>query len=234
MINTTILNLVKRDFAVSKFYLIVAVLVWILYGVQAFMFNMYAATGLLFTMFLPSIFIIMDTFFKAEIQFCSFPVKRTTVVYARYISSLILIMSGLILTAFLGLIFDAFLSAEDKSFKILMTWPGIAGFLFSVILFISIIMPFIFRFGLVKGLVIFVSAVVSCILVITVIEYIISVNQGYVMFTKPYFRGITRLTAEYINSSGTLFLKIQSAAVLIAVPVLSVFLSKRFYNKRDL
>ena len=82
--------------------------------------------------------IALDEKYKLENLYCSLPLKRATVVYAKYLSTLFIILAGIILSFLAGLFFP----------EQLMT-PGTAFFvLFFFALFFSVLLPFSYKFGL--------------------------------------------------------------------------------------
>lgn len=147
--------------------------------------------------------IALDEKYKLEYLYCSLPLKRTTIVYAKYLSTLLIILAGIILSFLAGLLFP----------KQLLT-PGVSFFvLFFFSLFFSVILPFSYKFGIqLEGdpgkLALVFLFIVSAIAVVTFIIVYFNIN-------------IFKIKIIYLS----LF--------LAAFVFVSVKLSVVFYNKRD-
>lgn len=228
------INLVKKDFIVSKFYLFAVPGVWAVHGLAAFGLNRYIPAGILLSIAMPSIFVVLEAFYKSDTLHCSLPVRRSTVVHARYFSSFIMVTVGLILTLIFGAVFHNLLPKAGEDFQTLMTLQGILGFLLLVVLFLSFLLPFIFRFELFKGLVVAVSTVIIIVAILWGVECLISIKQGYEILKVPAFKGVIGIIRGWLNVLGTAIVNILMVCLMAVTVLISVKLSARFYTRRDL
>jgi len=81
--------------------------------------------------------IALDEKYKLENLYCSLPLKRTAIVYAKYLSTLFIILAGIILGFLTGLFFPGQLLTPGVSFFVL----------FFFFLFFSVLLPINYKFG---------------------------------------------------------------------------------------
>jgi ABC-2 type transport system permease protein len=178
---------------------------------------------------------------KTEILYASLPLKRSTMVLARYV------LTGF-LTLGCGLFvfgYGYFLSSVVKlpfvriDFQSFLTVEGVAGFIVFTAFIAALYYPFYFRSGLGRGSFIFAAV----LLVLTVIFAGLERSAAYVfhltrpLFTEEFLKdpglGIVRALG---SSKDWLGLPLFVGGVLILMAgmlLLSIRLSIRFYEQRD-
>jgi len=182
--------LVKKDFIVSYSFLLFAIVTWVMYAMMAFLYDMMVPLAMLFAIGLPFTFVLVDTIFKADVHYASLPLKRSGIVYARYFSSLIMVIIALVLTVITGIVLQNVFSKADKGFEIMLNFWGIVGFLSFVFISLSYLLPFIFRFGFARGVGIASSTVIVAALLVTGFKLLIPVIQGDTVFITSFFKNI--------------------------------------------
>jgi hypothetical protein len=80
---------------------------------------------------------VLDDKYKTDSLYCSLPLKRSTIVFSRYLSALLVILA---VTAFIFIL--SFFHGKD-----IMTYKAAFLILFYLVLFFSVFFPFYFRFG---------------------------------------------------------------------------------------
>ena len=75
------------------------------------------------------------------------------------------------------------------------------GFLLIVVLFSSLTTPFLFRSGFRRGILECGIVLAGVLVILTIIEYVISLRFGYAMFKATPFIGIVRLLRGAVGSS---------------------------------
>jgi len=207
---------------------------WIMYGATAYQYNLFTMVSILFTIGIPFIFIALDSLYKADIEYSSLPVKRSTIVYARYVSSSLSVIAGLILTIIIGFVFKQFFTAADKGFELLMTIRGLISFILIVTLPISYLLPFIFKFGFGKGLWVASSISMMIVILILIVKSISSFLKGYQLFNEAFFSKLLNEILEIIKILGKTGVLAVIFFIIGTLVLISIKLSVRFYSKRDL
>ncbi len=227
-------HLVLKDFRAMKWYFLMVLANWILYSFAMTRFGLYINGSLIFTMILPVIFILVDTAHNTEILNCSLPVKRRTIVRARYSSSCIMILAGFLITLILGAGVENMMEIEMQIASDLLSIQGIALFILIAMSATAILLPFYYKYGLRTGFPVFLGFAAAVLIILSGIEYIISIIRGYEMFMMPIFSGIITFVAEFSSEIGTIPFRILSLVVIVSIVLLSMKLSEKYYDKRDL
>ena len=100
--------------------------------------SIYSLIPVFFAFVLVGNAIALDEKYKLENLFCSLPLKRSTIVYAKYLSTLFIILAGIILSFLAGLFFPEKIMTLKVSFFIV----------FFFFLFFSVLLPINYKFGL--------------------------------------------------------------------------------------
>lgn len=227
-------KLIHRDYRAGALYLLALSAMWILQGLMFYPFNLFVMVGAVFSSLLPLTFFALDAKYEADLQCCSLPVTRSMVVYARYLGSLFLVVIGVAVTVLLGMVFSSIISRGGADLVLLMSVRGVLGLLLTVVVFLSLFYPFVFRSGLQKGFLQFAVASVLLVVVLLGLDYLISVRHGYDLFSRTPFTGLAEVVGGWIMGLGTFVRRLLAGLFMLVVVGTSLRLSVRFYRKRDL
>ena len=156
-----------------------------------------------------------------EMLWCSMPVKRKQIVISRYLSSLVIVIVGLIFWFLAAVIFNMIFSNAASDFKQI---TYVNNFWMPVILiavFISLLLPVIFRIKSYAAH--YISALVTFI---TAVTMGIAVQRSF-HSDKSYF-------FDLVSRTGFFSLAVLAVAAILVLTGLSVLVSIWFYNKRNL
>jgi len=189
--------------------------------------EIYIMGVLLTSLLVPNLFLIIDEIYQTEDLFASMPVNRKLIVYGKYgstILQIILVLGIHLLGIHLGVFFFGGGLALDIGLAFdPLIWIVI---LILLLLFISFFFPFIFKFGLVKGAIIFGIIQLSLLILgfIGLITLNSSLNPG--KFLQPLFNWISPL------SNFTLYIGL--IAFLLFVIGGSIACSSKVYKNKDI
>jgi ABC-type transport system involved in multi-copper enzyme maturation permease subunit len=196
----------------------------------------------IFTLLHISTVLVTDEKNKTDILYCSLPVKRSKIVYSRYLAAL-LTCAYVILLAFLVCTFIESLHLPGRT----VSFPVIKfNDLFIIIIPIAVltagIFPFYFKYGHMKGLLLGTAASTLLSVAIAGILYFITSISGKTaildaVMAKTDRSWIVRFISGVLSQTAVLmgkqnFLVFLSIVTIILV-IVSVKVSLKFYNKRD-
>ncbi len=227
-------NLIEKDFRAMKWYFVMIMANWLLYSFAMFRFGYFVQGCSIFTIFLPMIFLLVDTAHNSESLIYSLPVKRQQIVRARYLSSLIVLTFGLLITLLLGYTIENLTGSQDAMLESLFTISGAFAFVLKALVMTAFILPFFYKYGLRTGFPVFMGFLLAVTLILLGAEYIISITRGDDMFMMPIFSGIITVIAEFSNEIGMIPFRVLSLVIIVSLVLLSMKLSEKYYNKRDL
>lgn len=227
-------HLIRKDFVAGGLFLLGLGGLWVFQGLVLFRFDLLVLLSGLIVLLLPITFFAVDARYNADLLGCSLPVLRSTMVYARYLSALVLTVAGLIVTVLLGMAFRALFSMGGGDVSIIMTGAGAVGFVGSILLLHAVFFPFVFRSGLSRGTGHFCVAVMLVVAVLAGVEVLISLRHGYALFEEAPFIGLNGVLHTWASALGAGRFRAMMAILTVGVVLASVRLSVRFYGKRDL
>lgn len=237
------LNLIKKDFSAGRYFLIGITLlipiittlsIWCMVedfdGIIIGIF-----TILVFGLCVVSsfVFIGVDSAGQADVLCASLPIHRSTIVFARYVSSFMLTMGSYLLVILTCFISIHIFHLSDPAFDLILSTRGMTGMVSFMFLILSFIMPFVFKFGgsgINKALIVQIAIIVF----IQLVKFLINLANGIwnfdIGFLKKLFNSILKwmIGLRAINAYLILF------GFVCMVIYLSIVLSVRFYNRRDL
>lgn len=186
--------------------------------------RVYAGFASFMMAFLPAVLVTREDKFGAMALGCSLPVRRKTIVQARYVLSVIMAGVGLLGAFFFGAFapFSHFGLADLFSWKPLLT--GVTG----VGLVLAIFLPFTFRFGM-KGILVFLAGMqVLGALLFTLLQVTRS-SLDRVIIGK--IAGVFIRAHQALGTTGFTLALLASVALLLA---LSFLVSVRVFESREL
>ncbi len=186
--------------------------------------RVYAGFSALMVAFLPAVIVTREDKFRAMVLGCSLPVKRRTIVQARFLLSLAMGLGGVLLAFLLAVVlpFARFRPEELFAWGPLLT--GVSG----IIVVLALFLPFTLRYGM-KGLLIFlIAAQVLGVVLLTLVQ--VTGSSADRLLLGKIIGGIGRLHAALGQGGFSLLL----LAFLLAVLGLSYLISVRVFERREL
>jgi len=232
--------LLHKDFAVSRGFLWIILPFYLLYAAIFFkVAGVYLLVNMAFTLFLSVGVILIDDRYDADLYLLSLPGKRDMLVRARYLSSILVTLAGLLTCLLYGLLLDLIIEKEKMNFDPVASLEGMVAFLVVLLLFLSIFYPLYFRLGPWRALAAMSTLLIILFASVSVILYLGGWVAGKAGFTVPaYFfkdpaMALVVWIARGMEKLGVpLFLAITGLCTL-AVVWISIHVSVRLYEKRE-
>jgi len=223
------LKLCWKDFVASRWFWVLTLIICVLYGAFPISQNsavMVVGLGVVVGLLLVPLFI--EDRYRTEALYCSLPLKRSTIVRARYLLSGFVFAAGTILMFAYGYFANSVFKMKliKINLEALRTLEGMLGFLFAAMFLISIFFPFYFRFGLAKGVVVFTTIIMGLIIALA------ALFPGKEILNDPG-TGILQALGNVKHSLTAPLFLFFSLALGAGIVFLSVRVSIRFYDQRD-
>ncbi len=234
-------RLCLKDFYVNRSLPLVLAVIFSFYFVLFFLMEQLIIEPTLFIFIVTLILMYTDEKYKTDTLYCSLPLKRSTIVLARYVSLLLTILVGI------GLVF-IFTFLMKKSWPMGFPpppegWTATNWFsvFFPLALIFSIFFPLYFRFGYSKGVILgFISTAVVGFLLVGLLYVMVSIKSGswgLAQYTEgkenPILAFITGIIGQAMGILGKQNLLIFLSLLMIPLVFVSIMLSIKFYNKRE-
>ena len=215
------LKLIKKDIRANSKVTLVRIVIPMLLGGNFITYPYlgwysYFSLACLITIISGSVYSIWEKSKSVEILTCSLPVSRNTVVNSRYLASLIIAVSGLIIWGLNAIIADLIWAESATQISDLFNLKILFMSLFMILIHFSIFLPAVFQFRR-FGMIMFI-----------VYSIIISLFLTIILF-KPD-DGMFNPGLEVEKT----FLYIVLLLVMIVLPWISLQLSKYIFNRKDL
>jgi hypothetical protein len=185
--------------------------------------------------------LFLEDRYKTEAFYASLPLKRSTVVLARYVLTALLSLAGGIFVFFYAYILTSvvklrFIKIDLKS---LLTFGGITGFVLFIAFLAALYFPFYFRHGLGRGSFIFAAVLLALGIVVTGLERL-AANIFHLtgpLFTADFLKdpglGILLAIGGIRHSLGLPLFVGATFTLMAGMLAISIRLSIRFYQKRE-
>lgn len=156
----TMLKFTKSDFIINKRVLLLNLAIWLVLAGWIFRtvpLNMFLLVGILYAAIIavsPMIAqgsmspAIMGVEYKVDILYASLPNKRSTIVLARYFTSLVIMLAMVVLNLSYGLLLGRLMPVSQVDIASILSLGGLFYLIFFGVVVICIFLPFIYRFGL--------------------------------------------------------------------------------------
>jgi len=180
------------------------------------------------------IFLGVDNAYKAEMIYASLPIKRSTIVLARYLSSFILTTGSFSLAVLSCLSMVYIFDHTDPAFNIILSFRGIISMISFLFMILSFIFPFIFKFGAGKGITAALIMQISLMIAVPVIKFVLKALQGILAFDFAFFNRMLHGAIKWIVGLTAFQAYLLIFGIVTFVILVSIGLSVRFYNKMDL
>ncbi len=223
------LKLCWKDFIAGRWFWLLILIICVLYGAfPIFQISAVIAVGLGLVVGMLLVTLFIEDRYRTETLYCSLPLKRSTIVRARYLLSGFMVVASAIFLLSYGFLVNSVLKMKLRQINLdaLLTLEGILGFVFMAGLLISVFFPLFFRFGLAKGTVIFM------IILIVVTISASAFYSGKIFLNDPGAR-ILRIFSNIKGSLTPPLFLLLTLALGTGIVFLSVRISIRSYNQRD-
>lgn len=237
-------NLIKKDFIAGWMFLIGVVLIIPFISMIAMWAMMDDFGGVIIGVFTfivmalciasSFIFLGVDTTYKAEMIYASLPIRRSTIVLARYLSSFMLTTGSFSLAVLSCLSMVYIFDHTDPVFKIILSFRGIIAMLSFLFMILSFIFPFIFKFGAGKGVTSALIAQVSLMIAVPVIKFVLKALQGILAFDFAFFNRMLQAAIKWLLGLTAFQAYALLFGIVTLVILVSIGLSVKFYKRMDL
>jgi hypothetical protein len=237
-----VLKLCYKDYLASRWLWLLPFIIYVLYSIQPIgqtVMVMLFGWASIFTCLI--ITGALEDRNKTDALYISLPVKRATVVRARYLlAGVLTIVGGAVIFSLLGPI-NAFLKTRNPKIDIgiLMTVEGGAGFLIAVTLAWVLYLPMYFGLGFGRGSAVFSFAFLGLGLGLAGIERLAARWLGWrsLLLTPESLKdpgsGILEAVGRVRGELGTPLFIVIIVIVLGALGFISLLLSIRLYERRE-
>ena len=186
--------------------------------------RLYAAFASFMVAFLPAVLVTREDKFNAMRLGCSLPVRRKTIVQARYALSVGLAVLGI----FGAFLLAAFIPSSHFSPSDLFAWGTFLTGMTGITIFLSLLLPFTLRFGM-QGILIFLIATqVLGVALLTLVKVTGSAVD------KRVVDGIIGFFVRSQQALGPTVFNLLLSAALIGLLVVSYLVSVRVFENREL
>ncbi|MBN2091819.1 ABC-2 transporter permease [candidate division KSB1 bacterium] len=180
------------------------------------------------------IFLSVDTIYNADMIYASLPIKRALIVLARYLSSFMLTAGSYSLALLSCYVAVNLFDKNDTAFEIILSWRGLLSMLIFMFLILSFMFPFIFKFGTGKGTMAALITQISLVLIIPLIKFIMKALSGIFDFDFAFFSRIFYKSIQWLMQLEKFQVYLLLIGIFLSVILISISLSIRFFNHRDL
>lgn len=227
------LALIRKDLVTSGQPILIVIGLWIVQWITVLRLENLMTVGAFGTMVLPILIFGTDTSANGEAFTCSLPVRRASIVKARFAVSAVLTLAGLGITWLLALVTRALAPELAAEKGVEFTARGAAVFVVVVALLLGLIYPFLFRAGFRRGMIHCSVATAALLALLTAAEYVVSINQGYEMFRVTPFSGLASGVNQVLAPVGHSMRAVLAVVALAMWMVGSAALSIRVFERRE-
>lgn len=228
---------------ISRVFLFVISLVFPFLTVMAVATMIEEFGGLVLGFFIPMIIILcvgsafifpaIDEACDADALFASLPIKKSKIVFARYLTSFLLVIFSFALIAITSTISLHLIPNTDPLVTLFFSLRGMTGTVLFLLLFLTFYLPFIFKFGSGKGIGVALIAQIGIVLIIQISKLILKAFQGIFAFDLTFIAGLFASIQRWATGLQTNEAYLLIFVVLIVLILISAALSTRFYKNRD-
>ncbi len=237
------LKLCYKDYLASRWLWLSVAVLFVLYIIQPMGQTMIVMMiGALSIYAALSVSMIYEEQNRTEMLYASLPLDRRTVVRGRYLlSGLVLLGGAAVIFGSAALILSLVKNpAYDKALSPLLSFDGVAGFLFAAVLLLSVYLPLYYRFGLGKGNIAYLGVLFGLLLALAGLERIASGPLRIIPpflaadFLKDPGKGTIGLIATVRGALGLPLFFVVIVATLGLLAAVSLRISIRLYRGKEL
>lgn len=238
------IRLIKKDIIACWPFLVIATLVipfltWLMLWAMMDDFGGVALGAItLLTVFACTITSIIpflvDTTTGIETTFVGFPIERSAIVLARYISAYLLNTYALLLIVVTIWLLNILFNPSDSAFEILLSIRGIIGIYVFLTFLLSFFLPYILKFGASKGSVYYLATMMILSFLDPFYTMLNNLTSGLFVIDLSIFTRVFEASMRFIRFLPTSEVYLLLISVVLVVVSSSIYLSIKFYSKRDL
>ena len=229
-----------KDLRVARKWLLIITPFYLVYAAQFFSITpLYLIVNMLNTFVLAMGVTIIDDYHKAHTLLCSMPVRRRTLVAARYFSSILMLTLGMAACFAYGLLLNRFVTIDYGSFDLSLIGSTIVPYLAITALLLCLFFPFYFRFGILKGVIVFTISVTALVVLSVGLLSLLraigieSIGTWVQSISEPRGMAIFTIVSRMRDAIAPALFVPLVCGFLGAVLAISVLLSIRYYEKRE-
>jgi ABC-2 type transport system permease protein len=154
------LKLCWKDFYITRLFLIaVPFFFFILLNIFVFSEFLFLTVGIILTFVMVISIPLIEDKYRTEQIISSLPVSKRSIVLSRYVSSFLITGFGMILYFVSSLLYSSIFKDNTADLKSMVSLQGGAVFLLFSLLLVALFLPFYFKLGIGKALLIFPAVV---------------------------------------------------------------------------
>lgn len=176
----------------------------------------------------------MESSTNAEMTYASLPITRAAIVCARYLSAALFILLNFSLIVVTSLISVHVINVVDPVLTSLFTVRGFICVFSFLLLLLSLLLPFYFKFGAGRGVTAGLLFQIGIVLLVPVIKFIINLFSGIIHLDLNSIIRFLYSSLSWIFGLRPVFAYLFAIGTIAVILLLSAALSVRFYNRRDL
>jgi len=227
------LALIMKDLVTSRQSILIVIGLWIVQWITVLRLENLMTVAAFATMVLPILIFGTDTTANGEVLTCSLPVRRASIVRARFVVAALLTLFGLGIAWLLVQAMQAFAPALAVEKGVEFTLGGALGFVAVVAAMLGLLFPFLFHAGFRRGMIHCSVTVAVVLTLLTAAEYVVSVFQGYEMFQVKPFSGLASSLVRMLEPAGPVVRRTLAVALLAGWVLASLALSIRLFRRRE-
>lgn len=179
------------------------------------------------------LFIGIDSAHNAEKIFVSLPIERSKIIISHYFSSFLMIIFSLSIVIFSCLSSIYIFDKPDPAFDILLSTRGIIGMVVFLFFILCFMLPFVFKFGSGKGMMVALFTQIGIALIWPILKFLFTAISGVFSFDLDFFNRLLQSTITWLLSLSVLKAYFLLFFIVVLVISLSISLSILFYKQRD-
>ena len=184
--------------------------------------------------FFSFVLMIVDAGTQSENMLLSLPLDRAAIVLAHYAFTFLLIAYNLLLALFTVFMHRWLFQLEDPVLPIILNFKGVLLFYAGLLIMLSFIFPFMYKLGSGKGFVVALSLQLGLPLLKPLYRFATNALQGIYELDIRELIQLLQGAFRWINTQSSFTISILGSSTVLCIIILSLFLSTRFYNKRDI
>jgi ABC-2 type transport system permease protein len=235
------IRLCRKDFIISRFYLL---LILPFYLLQALAFSRLSEHGyylvhLAAILGMMAVPLILEDMGKTDQTLCSVPLARATIVYARYLYSMMFIILGTLFCIAYAYCLSLLSGFAGIDWLPPFSVPASLLTFYMLFLLVMIHLPFYFRYGLLKGTMVHLFILLALLFAILAIQSVSGYLSGITsaLVDPEYLRDrggwMVQSLERAFRSHGSLVTYGFLSAIALVAAFISMGLSIHFYNERD-
>ncbi len=176
----------------------------------------------------------LDTSFGTEATYASLPLRRGTIVLARYASSILIALLGFSSVLLTCLFSESLFQYSDPVLSVLYSLNGIMGMAVMLLFLQALMLPFAFKFGAGKGALVALLIPLALSFAVPVMNFLLTLFGSPLEIDVEYLSLIVRDLFVWITTLEVWARYFLILAFIAFLMDLSAMLSIRFYSRRDI